>query len=535
MSVTGVPRSPQTRSGGTVGLDSLDEVTRYEKFDQVQLAMPGVWEAIGQHEEMESVVILPSVTLDRVVERSGALVQAYEERFLFMLFLLRQPRLRVIYVTSQTIAPPIIEYYLSLLPGVIPSHALGRLSLIAVNDSSPNPLSTKLLERPKLLRRIRSLIPDPALSHLVPYNTTTLERDVALALGIPMFGADPRLFHLGTKSGCRRLFAEEGVPHPIGVENLKSVDDLVEALREMRASRPGIDAAIVKLNEGVSGEGNAQIDLVDLPSAGSADEAAMLRTRVERMSLENQSASVDSYLAKLEERGGIVEQMLLGEVRSPSVQLRVTPLGDVDILSTHDQILGGPKGQSYLGCRFPADPAYAPQIIEPARRIGERLKHDGVLGRFAIDFVVARGQDGSWKANAIELNLRKGGTTHPFLTLQFLTNGSFDSESGTYRAPNGTPKYLKATDHLESRALRALAIDDVFDIVARRGLHFDQSRQSGVVFHMISSITECGQLGITSIADSPTQADELYEEAERVLLAEAEAALEGIFLPSWLQ
>ena len=46
--------------------------------------------------------------------------------------LLRQPRLRMVYVTSLPIAPEIIEYYLALLPGVIPSHARARLSLVAV-------------------------------------------------------------------------------------------------------------------------------------------------------------------------------------------------------------------------------------------------------------------------------------------------------------------------------------------------------------------------------------------------------------------
>ena len=55
------------------------------------------------------------------------MMQAMEERFLFLLLLLRQPRLRMIYVTSMPIDPRIIEYYLALLPGVIPSHALARL------------------------------------------------------------------------------------------------------------------------------------------------------------------------------------------------------------------------------------------------------------------------------------------------------------------------------------------------------------------------------------------------------------------------
>ena len=49
--------------------------------------------------------------------RPRRIVQAYEERFLFLLLLLRQPRLRMVYVTSMPIAREIVEYYLALLPG----------------------------------------------------------------------------------------------------------------------------------------------------------------------------------------------------------------------------------------------------------------------------------------------------------------------------------------------------------------------------------------------------------------------------------
>ena len=91
--------------------------------------MPRVWDAMRLNLENESVVVIPSVTLDRLGEGSGSMTQAYEERFLFLLLLLREPRLRMVYVTSTPIAPAIIEYYLALLPGVIPSHAHARLTL----------------------------------------------------------------------------------------------------------------------------------------------------------------------------------------------------------------------------------------------------------------------------------------------------------------------------------------------------------------------------------------------------------------------
>ena len=112
---------------------------------------------------------------------------------------------------------------------MIPSHARPRLFTVPVLDGGPDPLSVKLLRRPRLMERIRDLIPDKTRAHLVPYNTTELERDLAVRLGIPMYGADPRHFPLGTKSGCRQLFEEEGIPYPLGVENLSSIDEVIDA------------------------------------------------------------------------------------------------------------------------------------------------------------------------------------------------------------------------------------------------------------------------------------------------------------------
>ena len=112
--------------------------------------------------------------------------------------------------------------------------------------------------------------------------------------------------------------------------------------------------------------------------------------------------------------------MIEGEVKeSPSVQMRISPLGVVQILSTHDQMLGGPSGQSYLGAVFPADPAYSRLITSDAAKIGDRFVRTRNVRRFALDFLVVKRDDGQWQPFAIEVNLRKGGTTHPFLTLQF--------------------------------------------------------------------------------------------------------------------
>jgi hypothetical protein len=495
------------------------------RFDELQQKLVPLWKSIQSfNQDEQTIVVVPSLTID--FECSSSELQAYEERFLFLLLLLRQPRARVIYVTSQMIHPNIIDYYLDLLPGVISSHARKRLFLVSPFDSSTRPLSLKLLERPRLIEHIRSLILDFDRAHLVPYNTTTLERDLAIKLGIPMYGADPKTFPLGTKSGSRRIFAEEGVPYPLGVENLTSVDDVTRAIAEMRAQKPELHQVLVKLNEGVSGEGNALVDLDGLPPAGDSGERESILDRLRSMKFEMEGANYEAYVNKLNQRGGIVEERIVGEeFRSPSAQLRVTPLGQVERLSTHDQVLGGASGQTYLGCRFPADPAYASTIMREAAKVGARLAREGVVGRFAIDFVAVRGKDGSWDAYAIEINLRKGGTTHPFLTLQFLTDGSYDADKGFFTTAFGEQKCFVASDHQDSPLYRAFTPDDLFDIVARHNLHFDQTKQTGIVFHMMSALGEAGRLGLTAVDNSPAEADALFRKAVETLDHEARLAL----------
>ena len=93
-----------------------------------------------------------------------------------------------------------------------------------------------------------------------------------------------------------------------------------------------------------------------------------------------------------------------------------------------------------------------------------------------------------------------------------------------FTTAGGDRKHLVATDHLESASLKTLREDDLFDIMVRHGLHFDHARQTGVVLHMISSLTELGRVGLTAVGDSAAHAMELHQQAEEVLLAEARSA-----------
>lgn len=488
-------------------------------FPTLQARLSSIWEAIESQEPRDHTsVVVPSLSFhpEEIAKIPGA--PSYEERLLFILIRLRHPRARVVYATSQPIHPEIIDYYLHHLVGVPANRARQRLTLACVYDASPRPLTEKILERPRVVERIRQSMGDPRWSYLTCFNSTSLERRLAEVLGIPLNGVDPDLLSLGTKTGSRRIFAAAGVPYPLGREDVRSEGDVVDALAEIAEQRPRIRRAVVKLNESFAGAGNALFRFpADLPrsDAGRRRALAAALPGLEWAAEE----TYETFVRKLGEMGGVVEEYLdaAAEVRSPSAQMRINPDGDVRLVSTHDQVLGGPTAQTYVGCRFPAAGTYRALIQDDAMKIGRVLRDRGVISRFGVDFVTYRDTDGNWRAAAIEINLRMGGTTPPFLALQFLTGGEIEPASGRFFTPQGVEKFYYATDRLESPEYRGLLPEDFLDVLNLHGLGFMPATETGVLFHMIGALSEFGKVGVTCIGNSREEADELYRSTVEIL------------------
>jgi hypothetical protein len=489
-------------------------------FAVLQARLPALFrDVFADPAAPRTVVVVPGLSMDAEVLAKVVGGRHYEERQLAMLMLLKLPRTRIVYASSTRLEPSIVDYHLGLLPGVDAAEARTRLVLISAGDASPESLTQKILDRPRLLGRIRDATGDPALAHLSCFNVTPAERTLAVRLGIPLYGCDPALTELGGKSGSRQAFRSAGVPLPDGQEDLRDPADLVAALAELKARAPGLARAVVKLNHGFSGDGNAVFSYAGCPED---DAARWIAAHLPlNLSLEARDLGWERYAEKLAEQGGIVETWMAGDhLRSPSVQMRVTPAGQLEFISTHDQILGGPTGQIFQACTFPADPAYATDVQALAWRVGEVLAARGVLGRFGIDFVSVP-RAGGWDHYAIEINLRKGGTTHTFQMLQFLTDGRYDPDRAGFVTPDGAERCYYATDNVRNAAYRRLTAEDLLGIAGARGLGWDAAAQCGVTFGLLGALAECGKLGMVAIDVDLDAARRRFRHAVAVLDEEA--------------
>lgn len=483
---------------------------RRQRFQELQARLPELWRKLSKNpRHPRTIVAIPSLSLDFEGMAQPEGLVYYEERMFYLFNLLRNPNTRLVLVTSHLVPEALVSYHLHLLPSVPYSHARERVSLLTAFDLSNRPLADKLLARPALMERLRRAIGPVEHAYMVCYTTSHREVDLALQLNVPLHGVDPEHHAIGTKAGSRRLFRHVGVPCPDGVEELSDEKDIAAAVVELRQRHPHLTRVVIKQNEAISGLGNAVFHVNEAESP----EQVLARLASDAR-LQSPELQWEEFAARFRRLGGVVEEYLEG---TPcSVQLRITPLGDSQVVSTHDELRGGSDDHTYVGCRFPAYPDYLHQLHDAGRRIGEHLAQAGVIGRVDADFLATDHEDGV-VLQGIDINLRRGNTTLPIRTLQLLAGGTYDTSAGVFRAQTGEPRYYVSSDKFGSRSYRGLLPEDLIDMATYSGIHYTSSDHTGTVFHMLGGLSELGMVGATCIAKSPREAELLYKRARRVL------------------
>ncbi|MET8985151.1 peptide ligase PGM1-related protein [Nonomuraea wenchangensis] len=440
-----------------------------------------------------TLVVVPSLSLPQDELRRIKAARSYEERLLFLLLTLREPGVKVVYLSSAPIDPGIIDYYFSFLPD--PDDAAKRLTLITLDDPWSQPLTRTLLGRPDVLEQLRAEIDGDAW--LVPFVLSELEEELASSLNVPIYGPATSYAYYGSKSGAREIGHEAGVPMARGFGDLRTPLEIEEAVEALPGER-----VIIKLNDAYSGLGNAIVTKSD-------------RSRIDFSAGDE---TWEAFSAKIRDRGAVVEEYIEHRpLYYPSALAAISPGGHARVLATHDQVLGGDSGQVYQGCTFPAAPEYRAEVGASAGRIARVLAERGVVGVFGMDFFALKA-DAGYAALLCEINLRIGGTTHPYGAVTLTTGAVYDPGSGLLMAGD-QPKYYTATDNYAAGCLRGRTPGEVMRTAERLGLGFDHERRTGNVFHLLGAIPEYGKLGFTSIGDSRQEADELHALTRRLLSA----------------
>lgn len=455
-------------------------------------------------------VVVPSMTFDskELAKIPGAV--HFEERMLWLLQVLRNPSARVVYLSSEPLPEALVDYTVSLV-GRADAH--DRLTLLSCHESTPKALTHKVLSRPDIQGQVREAV-GSRRGVMMCHVATAFEGQLAQAFGVDLYACPPELSELGTKSASRQIFRAAGVPFPRGSENLGDREQVIEALVELAKLEPRPRRAVVKLNDGFAGGGNA---IVDYPRCEDSDLKAEIRLQLDKATFVAADETPERYFEAFGRMGGVVEEMIDGHGKtSPSAQCLIHPDGNVRVISTHEQILGGPDRQTFYGCRFPASPSYSVAIAGSARRVAEELGRRGVIGHISIDFV-CREAHATWEHFAIEVNLRMGGATAPISFLELAADGEYDPTTGFFLTGKGSNVSYTSADRIQNDSWRALNPSFVLDEADRLGLHFDSDRGSGSIFYMLGALPTVGKLGLVAIDKTPPEAEERFHKTLSII------------------
>lgn len=572
--------------------DAMTELLRSSKKSNNEVELRALMESTKFNDL--DMVVLPSISFDPESVASIAGVNHYEERNLWFLWYLTNPNFRLVFLSSQSISERIVQYQLSLLPfpeekeqlskngsqvtrskqmdvarsvdtgrnsAVGVSKVRQRLLMISAHNTSCIPLSQKLGTQPRLLQRVKNFL-RPGQSVLRAFVTTPLETAVAQKLEIPYLGCNPTFAFFGTKQGSRQAFFHAGVPHCAGsyhdmhtpLEIAKGILSLAEKEKSNPHRHSALKQVVVKTNQGVSGLGNALYNLPDPETLSAHKSYAAKVALVTRQLLSDKyfhkakGVTTETFFKQCLESGTIVEvfEKKKGLV-SPSCQVLIDPSGEVEVISTHEQVL---DGQVYKGCIFPANAAYRLKLQSEAIKVAKLLAHAGARNRMAIDFIAwplkkhsdskqkdsvvsstritrltsckreeEEEEEKEWEIAAIEINLRHGGTTAPAMTCKMLCTADLD-KTGYYKSrKDGKAKSYIATDNFQNDCLKGLTPCDFLDLVeSTPALQWNKKSQTGIVFHLIDCLCEHGKVGITAVGNSKEEANEIFSRCTSTLL-----------------
>lgn len=461
----------------------------------------------------QDLLLVPSTNASPSTLASIAGLDSWPERHLIELRHLQHPEHRMVVVTPVAINDACLDAVLQLLPAAPPHWWRQRLQCINLNDHSPISLTNKLLARPRLLEFLAALLRPGSV--LACYAVSDEELILAQRLGLALEGTPAELAELGSKAGSAEVFKATGLPHPCTTPLCHSIEALIDAIDELALRHNVIDRLMVKLNRMAGGRGNAPLALALGP--WRQQRASTRRSQLQQ-ALEQLAMPLPHWEAELQRNGVIAQELICaptGALSSPSVQLWITPSGESNILSTHEQCLGGPHGQSFQGCCFPARHGYSQEAIAMAERLGAYLAQLGCRGPVLLDLLARREPQG-WRLWAIEINLRKGGTTHPFQLAATATGSVFDHSSGLLRTVDGDAVFYEASDELQQEHWRGLLPEQMVDAMVKQQLYFNSATRRGCIPMRLGALSEHGLLGAICVGRSRRDAARLMQQLQSV-------------------
>ena len=275
----------------------------------------------------------------------------------------------MIYVTSQPIHPRVLDYFFSLVPELDTPQARSRFDTVSLVDGRNEPLARKLLQRPARSAGSATWSANPEMAIMLPFCITEDEVELAVRLGLPIYGSDPATqLARDEDRAAGRCSRRRASRTRSGLDVDGEADVLAPrcascARRSRRARR-----AIAEADQGVSGLGNAIVDLDARRATTCAARSSSRTTRPSRR-------VPRGVRPRGRDRRGADRGRRCSAARASS-SASARPARWTSCRRT-TRCSAAPTGMTYFGCHFPAAPEYAERLAAEALKVGRQARARG--------------------------------------------------------------------------------------------------------------------------------------------------------------
>ncbi|KVR18400.1 hypothetical protein WK13_07970 [Burkholderia ubonensis] len=447
-----------------------------------------------------TIVFIPSISFDGLTKKYLIGLNCFEERNLYYLACLTNPNTRFIAVLSSTVEDAFIDYcvdHASCARGIDSGLLRDRFDIVRVPTIGDEHLSHALFRQPAILESLQQRIRRAANPIIDFWLVSPEEIRLASALNCPYYGLPDSALQFDNKSNARDLFREIGLHIPDGEEHIDSPREAWLALRRL-VERTSASEYLIKLNCEEAGNG---IAIVDRESILQPFENFAGLVKVQK------DIPTDEFLNAILQQGATVEAFITAPIKAcPSVKMEILADGSVRNLATHDQVL---NGMAYSGSRFPADDSYRSDLIRIGYRVAEASSQKGARGIVSVDFLATKNSPAEpWTLWGMEINARKGATTHPYYWTRWLTGSDYSVDTGKLTSAAGDTVY-RASEFFSDPRLHLVPPSLILSDLKESGLDYNHHLKSGVFVHMLSSVRRFSKVGATVIAGDTSEVDML--------------------------
>ncbi|WP_431230460.1 peptide ligase PGM1-related protein [Paenarthrobacter nicotinovorans] len=445
-------------------------------------------------------VVLYAVDFDETVHSRYPEIGNFTERGLFHLSRLKDVGTEIVFIANGPVDSAVIDYHLGYVmsfKAAAAVHARERLHIRTPRHLLDSGLSSSVLRDVELLNDLKHLAESADHVELLIYGSDPNTDAIGRVLGIrPSEGPSTVADTWGNKSGSKRAFERAGIRTPATSKlPVHSREELIEAAQDLFTDR--CTAVIAKIDSTQFGSGIGNIVLnQDLFSPDS------LPSVLDRL------LEVDDFRKNMELHGVVVQEYISEVHRNLGIFGTIDSLGAVRLGPCYEQTSPEVNFGGAISGHLTSE--LCSSIRQATQKVGDLLYEEGYAGCFGIDFV----EDRFGRLYALEINVRKVGSYHPFAFVDIALSRSTDPERSADPITSGSVVIFRQMT-VPSPGL--LSIDSLLSTLRNSGLLFSRKTGRGVILHILGAVPAFGLLEATCIGDNVSDAMDQLSSMQRLL------------------